>query len=682
MQLLKFVPIKLTLVLVLGILVGYYLAIQIVFSVCATLVCIAILAFLIQFKKALNSSSLFGIITALCTFSIGVLAVSLANPKNYQNHFSYFDVEKAQTIQLKIVEVLKPNDFSVRYIAETQAITNKNSSGQVLLTITKDSSDIHLNIDDEIIVFEHIKEINAPLNPHQFNYKKYLSDLGVLGQIQLKAEDFIVKDKPTTTIYGFAANFREKIISSLKTENFGTEELSIMQALLLGQRNDISEETYDSYKDAGAVHILAVSGLHVGILLLILQFLLYPLERLKNGRKLKLVLVVALLWAFAFIAGLSASVVRAVTMFSFLAYAMYLNRPANKFNILSLSLFFILLLKPTYIFQVGFQMSYAAVFAILWIYPILQRFWFPKTVLVRKIWQLMSVSIAAQLGVLPISLFYFHQFPSLFFISNLVIVPCLGIILGGGLLIIFLSLLNILPDFFAAIYNEIMRIMNAVVYWVAQQESFVFKAISFDSIQLVVVYMLVFSLVIYVTKPSFKKIAVFLGCVIVLQGWSYVNVYNTHEKERIIILHQTKHTGILAQNGSKLKLWSNQTQAFDYTTNNYRINERIVTFSIDSLKNSYQFQGKSLYLLDSLAIFPPKGTRYDVVLLTQSPNINLDRFIAVTQPKLIIADGSNYKSDVLLWQATCAKAKLPFHYTGEKGAYDLSSSGIEGINLD
>ncbi len=681
MQLLKFVPIKLTFFLVVGILVGNYTNISILFPLLASIFFIILLGILFRLNKTINAEY-FGITTFLLTFCVGLLAITIANPQNDARHYSKITTNSPQTIKLKISEVLKPNNFSTRYICEVQNVANQTATGKVLLTIAKESSTTGLNVDDEFIIFDQIVAVLAPLNPHQFNYKKYLTDLGVLGQVQLKENDFIKIAHPTKTIFGLAANFRESIITSLKTENFGAEELSIVQALLLGQRNDISEETYDNYKDAGAVHILAVSGLHVGILLLLLQFLLQPLERLSHGNKIKLAFLVLLLWAFAFIAGLSASVVRAVTMFSFLAYAMYLNRPANRFNILALSLFFILLIKPQYIFQVGFQMSYAAVFAIIWIYPKLQGFWYPKPVLVRKIWQLLSVSIAAQLGVLPISLFYFHQFPSLFFISNLLIVPCLGLILGGGIMVILLSVLGILPDFIASLYNDIIALMNLVIYWVAKHESFVFKAISFDGMQLVLAYLLLFSLVFALSKPSFKKFALFLGSVLLLQAWSFFQVHKTTQDKHLIVLHQTKNTGILEHQGASLKLWTNQPDNFDYAIATYTINEKIIRFNTDSLVNSYTLKVKNLYIVDSLAIYPPNEKTYDFVLLTQSPKINLDRFIEATQPKIIIADGSNYKSDVLRWQATCAKRKLPFHYTGEKGAYYFLLPHIEPLGVE
>ncbi len=168
----------------------------------------------------------------------------------------------------------------------------------------------------------------------------------------------------------------------------------------------------------------------------------------------------------------SPSVVRAVTMFSFVAYALFLNRPTSIVNILALSVFAILLIHPMFLFQVGFQMSYAAVFAIVWIYPILMKLWNPRHWFLKKGWQLFSVSLAAQAGVLPISIFYFHQFPGLFFLSNILIVPFLGILLGLGLLVIILSAINMLPNSIAIFYNLLLKTMNDVVQWVGKQEHF------------------------------------------------------------------------------------------------------------------------------------------------------------------------------------------------------------------
>jgi len=624
-------------------------------------------------KSGKKHSILFGTLVGLTTLSMGILSTALANPLNYKNHYAHQISIQNESWRLQILEVMKPTDFSTRYIAQVQGLGNKKTSGKVLLSFSKDSSETLLHVDDELMALGTAEEVNPPLNPHQFNYKKYLEGLGISHQLRLDSSNHIVLDSLSSTFYGIAASFRNKIITKLHAADFGDEELGIIQALLLGQRHDISEETYNNYKNAGAVHILAVSGLHIGILLLLLQFLLRPLEYLPKGKTLKLIVIVILLWGFAFLAGLSASVIRAVTMFSFVAYALYLNRPGNTFNILALSMFFILLVvNPLLLFQVGFQMSYAAVFAIVWIYPLLQKLSYPKNWFVRKIWQLLSVSVAAQLGVLPISLFYFHQFPGLFFISNLLIVPFLGLILGMGILVIILALFDFLPDVLVKAYNFLIGLMNETIAWVAQQEAFVFQNIPFDRVQLLLAYAIIFCLILFLTKATFKRTTALLTILIGFQLWAFYTAYRTTNTKNLIVAHQTRKSVLMHQNGNHLSLLTNDQNRVQRLATDYLVAERIASISYDSLKNSYLFNDKNLLIIDSLGVFPYQQKQVDYLLLTQSPKINLERIIDSLRPKNLIADGSNYRSYIERWKATCDKRKLPFHYTSEKGAYYFS----------
>lgn len=667
MKLLRFVPIKLTLFLVLGILIGSLFNLGIYPSLALVLIFIVTLG-VIFYKEKSRKSFVFGITTMLLTTTIGIFSMALSNQSNLSNHYS--KLENGKNWHLKIREVLKPTSFSNRYLADVISLDEKKASGKILLSQPLDSNDHRLYVDDELFIFANEEAINSPLNPHQFDYKNYMQGLGITDQIRLVSENYILRTNSATTIYGAAAALRNKIISKLKKADFGEKELGIIQALLLGQRNDITAETYDDYKNAGAVHILAVSGLHIGILLLLLQFLLRPLELLTYGKKIKLAVLVLLLWGFAFLAGLSASVVRAVTMFSFVAYALYLNRPSNTFNILALSMFFILLVfDPKLLFQVGFQMSYAAVFAIVWIYPLLQKFWSPKNVLLKKIWQLLSVSTAAQLGVLPISLFYFHQFPGLFFVSNLLIVPALGLILGMGILTIALALMNILPAFLVSFYNSLIGLMNSIIGWVANQEAFIFKDISFDGLQLILAYALLISLVLFCSRMNFKR-ALTLGLsVIAFQLYFFNAEYQTCKKEQLFLAHQTKNTVFLYQTGNDLQIMAYDTVKAERIVKDFEVAERIASVQNRSLKNVYTFTNENLLIVDSLSVYYPNKESVEYLLLTQSPRINLERLIDSIHPKKIIADGSNYRSYVERWKRTCALRKLPFYHTGEKGAY-------------
>ncbi|QCW98722.1 ComEC family competence protein [Aggregatimonas sangjinii] len=667
MRLLRFIPIQLTLFLVFGIVLGNFFGFGIVVPLVGTLVFLAILGFL-SYTDIRKTTPVFAFTTALLTISIGSLAISIANPKNLASHYTHTVNEGSHVFHLKVIEILKPTSFSNRYLATLKAVDGAYRTGKLLISMPTDTIKSSIQIDDELFIHGNLLEVNGPLNPHQFNYKSYMEDLGIFHQLRVGASGTVVVTPTSRTIYGRAAALRRHIISKLRKADFGEAELSIIQALLLGQRNDISEETYNDYKNAGAVHILAVSGLHIGILLLLLQFLLKPLELLPTGKTIKLVVIVSLLWGFALLAGFSASIIRAVTMFSFVAYAMTLNRPSNTFNILSLSMFFILLvIDPKLLFQVGFQMSYAAVFAIVWIYPLLQQLWYPRNIVVRKIWQLLSVSIAAQTGVLPISLYYFHQFPGLFFISNLLIVPALGIIFGIGILVILLALCNRLPNQLTTLYDMLIRWMNTIIAWVAEQEAFVFQHISFDAVQLVLAYGLLIGGLVFLTKPAFKKAVVAAVAMIGFQGYIMYVTYQTKEEEALLVLHQTANSVLLHQAGAALSVFSKDSSKIDRMVADYRTAERIASINNKPLSNSYKWKNNSVLIIDSTGVYPQ--TPIDYLLLTESPQINLERLIDSLRPKRIIADGSNFRSYAARWKQTCLNRKLPFHYTGEKGAY-------------
>ncbi|MEY8781949.1 ComEC/Rec2 family competence protein [Allomuricauda sp. XS_ASV26] len=667
MQQLNFISVKLTLWVVLGIIFGFYIDVN-SFLLLIALSVLPIGLFWARAKQKRNGLPFFEALTFLTSFCLGIWVVGISMGKGMPHHYSKKDVTKEKVWHLKVREVLKPNIFSHNYIAQIIASDNEQTTGTILFGLSVDSLTKQLQVDDEFLIHAKPRSIRPPLNPHQFDYKSYLEKQGIVHFIKSNYSSIIKKENAPKTWVGRAANFREKIISKLKKYDFGLEESGVIQALLLGKRDDISENTYDNYKNAGAVHILAVSGLHVGIFLFLLEFLLSPLERLPKGKTVKLLLIVLLLWSYAFVAGLSPSIVRAVSMFSFVAYAMYLNRPTNSFNIIALSMLFILLVKPLFLFQVGFQMSYAAVFSIVWIYPKLQKFWFPENILVRKIWQLLSVSVAAQLGVLPISLFYFHQFPALFFVTNLLVVPFLGLILGFGILVIFLALIDFLPNIIAKGFDWIIRLMNATVGWVAKQESFIIKNIPFDSFQLIWGYLIITALVLFLSKPKWKTIAVFFSGLIIFQVWGIYKQVELHQKETITLAHRSRNTVLLHQLGDSLVIIASDTFNIGNIATDYSIAERIQKMGAVQLKNSYRIGSKRLFVVDSLTVLPIK-VRPEYLLLTQSSKINLERVLDSVQPKKIFVDGSNYPSLIKKWKATCAQKEIPFHHTGEKGFY-------------
>jgi len=669
-KVLTYLPLHFTMQVILGILCQYYFNIwQFGFLKIGFLFLVLLLLLLIK-QKVLRT-----LVSFLLFYFVGVSSVYLNNDLNYSNHYSK-QVNSQKLSFFKITKVLKPNDYYHKY--EAKVIKNDTSvtCGKVLLNIAKNDTLIQHSIDDILIAKPEFQEVSKPSNPFQFNYREFLIKQGIYQQVYLKENEYLVQKGIQNTMIGYSDQFRNRVDVSLKKYNFKPDELAVINALLLGKRVHISKELLEDYANAGAIHILAVSGLHVGIILLILSILLKPLERLKKGRILKTVLIVIFLWMFAFIAGLSASVVRAVTMFTFLAIGMFFNRKNVVLFSLISSLFLLLIFKPMFLFDVGFQMSYLAVFGIVILQPKFYKLWQPKNILFDKLWQLTTVSLAAQIGVLPLSLFYFHQFPGLFILSNLIIVPFLGLILMGGILIVLLALLNILPKFFADVYGLIISLMNNFVSWISNQEDFLFTEISLSFKAMVSIYVVIAFGIYFFTHRKAKSLVYFLFFVLILQGMVLFENYQTENKEEFIVFHKSRNSIFGERNGTAFTIHHDLDPVKVKLVNaikSYKINEDINVKYQNDISNIYQFKHHKILVVDSLGVYDLDGFKNQIVLLKQSPKINLKRLIKKLEPKQIVADGSNYKSYVQRWKTTSKELKIPFHDTSRNGAFILKN---------
>lgn len=675
MRLLNFTIIKLTTCLVIGIVISYFFCMPLYLSLVLTSVSLVfLLALYLVAKKQFIKTVWFGVFSFITMILVGILVTDLHNEKNHSKHYTQqLSKEKnsLKTITFRIREVLKPGAYYDKYIVDLLKVDNTKVSGKSLLNIQKNAFTKPLNVDAVFINKTAFKDLMNPLNPHQFNYKIHLEKKYIYHQL-FASEASLFKIKPNkTTLFGIANNIRNHINERLKRYNFKSDELAIINALLLGQRQDISEEVYTSYTNAGAIHILAISGLHIGIILLILQYVFKPIERIKHGKLLNAILIVSILWSFAIIAGLSASVTRAVTMFSIVAIAMNLKRPTNIYNTLAISMFTILLFKPMFLFDVGFQLSYLAVFSIVSIDPLLYKLWKTKYWLADKLWHTLTVTVSAQFGIIPLSLYYFHQFPSLFILSNLVIIPLLGIILGYGIFLILLAVLNILPQFVATIYGYIISLMNRFVEWISAQESFLFKDIPFSILYVFASYIFIITLIRFYIKRHYASLKLFLIAILIGQC---TIIYTTYErpKNKFIVFHKSRYSLLGNTFNNKICIVSDFdsiTETKNKIIKDYTVGNHIKTIEKDSFQLVYFLNNKKVLVIDSLGVYNIKSFQPDYVLLRQSPKINLNRLMDSIKPKHIIADGSNYKSYVAHWETICEKRKIPFHQTSKKGAF-------------
>ena len=603
---------------------------------------------------------------------LGVFVSKIHSSKFSKTHYSHLETiaeEHLHQLEFIVKKRLKPNTYNHRYYVELLKVNSTLASGTLLINLSKESNTANFNVNEKILTTASLKEVNAPLNPYQFDYKNYLKRLGIYRQVFLKDQIVLAIPQSPTTITAYAETIREALNKRLKELPFKPIERAFIKALLLGQRQDITSDVYEAYSKAGAIHILAISGLHIGILLLILQFILNPLLYFGQGEFVRLLIVLCVLWSFAVMAGLSPSVVRAVTMFSLFAIVRGLKRSSNSLNILAVSAFILLLVRPGFCFDVGFQLSYAAVASIIIVKPVLDSWGSFKNRVGNWFLDLLKVSIAAQIGVLPLSLYYFHQFPGLFFVTNMVVVPCLIVILGLGIATMILAVVYKPPEFLVHTLAWIIQSMNRFVEWVASKETFLFEQISFDLTALVISYLILFLLGIFYHKKTFKNLLILGICILSFQVF-VKQIPALISKNSFVVFHKSRHSVFGLQSNQHLEIHhdldsiNNQRMLVDY-----KIGAAIKTQSTDSIQRLYKIDDKLLLVVDSLGVYTVKSIKPQWVLLRQSPKINLNRLIDSLQPELIIWDGSNYRTYQERWKLTCEAKKIPFHQTSEKGFF-------------
>ncbi|MCD8446162.1 ComEC/Rec2 family competence protein [Tenacibaculum finnmarkense] len=671
-KLLQYLPFHFLICIIIGILLQFHTAIWCYDFSFLALFMLAFIGVLFLLKKNAAKKLYFTLTSLLFFIFIGISITFIHNPKNYDSYYKQHLSDNSNII-IQIHKVLKTSNYAHKYIADVIQIDTKKTIGSVLINLKKDSISTLLNVDDLIVTTAEFKNLTGALNPYQFDYREYLAKQYVYQQVFINPTNYQKLAEGKTSIYGVSEQFRNNIQTSLKDKGFKKEELSVINALLLGQRKNISKNLLQNYTNAGAVHILAISGLHIGILFLLLNSLFKPIERLKNGLLFKTIIILILLWMFAFIAGLSASVVRAVTMFTFVAVgASFKRKKVVEYSLIS-SMLFLLLLKPLFLFDVGFQLSYLAVFGIIWTQPLLYNLWISKFWLLDKFWRLLTVSIAAQIGILPISLYYFHQFPGLFFIANLLIIPFLGSILICGILIIVLALLKIPLQILFDFYGWIISLMNKTVALIANQEQFLFQEISMSFYKMILWYLVIIFTYQFIINKKAKQFMLLLSSIMLLQI-TFIFEKNKQQKTcELIVFNKGIKNIIGIRNGSNLNIL--HTLDSSKTTNersvkSYRIHENINSNFLNKIPNIIAFKNDTILIVDDLGIYNI-GLQNTIVVLQKSPKINLERLIKELNPKKIIADASNYKSDVNLWKTICKKQKMPFYDTRKNGAFIL-----------
>lgn len=670
MRFLNFTVLKISLCFIIGVYFGHYSTFTILESLTFLIV---LLTLLIVTKWVFKQKLVFLLLSFLSFVNLGYLSSQLQLPENRPQHFVHIKLDPSHVYKVSgvIVQDLKNTAYYDKYVLADLVIDEKYYEGKLLLNVKQDSISKPLKIGDVLSFYQNLVPAQDSKNPQVFDYKSYLKHKDIYAQVYLKDDYLVVEHGRGLRVY--ASALRDKIVEALHDSGFNEKHMGLIQALLLGQKQNIDREIYTTFTDVGIVHILAVSGLHVGIIFLILKFAFNFLFSVKQRRVMTPLSIIACLWGFAFLVGFSPSVTRAVTMFSFFAIRDVLMRKSNSINVLLLSAVVLLLYEPNYLFDVGFQLSYAAVFSILCLYPIFSRFYQFQYKIPQIFLDTIYISLAAQIGVFPFQLFYFHQFPSLFLVANFLIIPFLGILVFGGLISIILALVGVLIEELVQLYSWMLDLLLISTSWLASYNQFVFKDIYFTSSMFLALVLLAFVFIVMIRRFGKPQVFAFLTTAFVFCFMVASDSVKAYQSKEFVIFHTYKSSliGVKHLDGLHVFATDSAIDASHYTLKNYNLLNAVKHVEVKRLNNEFNFEGNILSVIDSSGVYND-SSQERLVLLSGSPDFHFEKLLKTQKIKMIIADGSNYNSYVERWKKTSSQYGVAFHSTAEKGSFTLS----------
>lgn len=552
----------------------------------------------------------FGWALSVIMFTLGSGLALSVSPNVYPDGISSGGlVGELHEYLIEVTEEPQVKDNSVKVVA-TVSDLNVEHTGKVLFYFNKDSTSERIKYGQQLLVSAVLHEVENLGNPNEFNYKRYLRFHGISHRAHIKSGAFKLLANGNPGLRGWMYDLRSQLIQKFRDSGLEDEELSVASALILGYRTELDRELMSAYAGAGATHVLAVSGLHVGIVYVILNTLLKFLDRRKYGRFIKTLLLIFALFGYAGLTGLSASVFRAATMFTFVAIGKAFSRDTNIFNTLGVSAFVLVAIDPMIIMQVGFQLSYLAVIGIVLIQPMLFNLWASENRYLDWAWSITCVSIAAQIATAPLGLLYFHQFPNLFLVSNLLVIPAAAVILYLGFALFVFSFWKPTLLYFGFLLKTVISSLNQIVVWIEQIPYSVLSGIDITIIETIMIYVVIVSVLVFLLHKNRPAFYVALGLSIIFMVAQCVEVHKQKTQRLLTVYNVKGHTAVAVVQGTRLQFFSDeelysneQSMLFHIRHHWWRLGiEEELFKSVDSITNRLvNIDGYAFSILDNKA---------------------------------------------------------------------------------
>lgn len=634
--------------------------------------------------KAYRFKNRIGLYWYIFWFFFGALAC-LLNQDSLKS--TYFEKSKGQYFKVHVHNEPEQHNGILRFEAKVSHVFIQQKavpqSGKLLISVQLDTlQPLKLNYGDELIINSKTQTIDPPYNPAEFNFKAWLATKNIYHQCFLNQPQLIkLNTKQGNEILSYAIELRQQQVAVYRRLIKDNEAFAVVATLILGYRSELSAATLAAYSKTGTIHALSVSGMHVGIIYLFLNWVLFFLNRRKALSIFKVILICTLIWYYALLTGYSPSVLRATIMLSVYICAKTFNKSSNNYNIIAFTAFCLLVYDPFLIWDVGFQLSFLAVIGLIYLQPKIYNWFDFRHKWLDRLWSMIALSLAAQLATFPLSIYYFHQFPLYFIFSNLFILLPITVLMYLGIAILVLKLY-----FMAPIFEWIITFTNNGLQWIAALPFSGISSIWINQWQLMLLSFTLIFFTIALIKYQKSLFIISLCCLFLLQSFRTYDKIVALQQRKILFFSLRKHYAAAFINGRTAILLSDlssKNSNFDFSIkpalDQLQVNQiHYLSWEKDSKLNNFVKKGNQLSFYDYRILLVDHRLNYKSI--TNLPQYELLWFhqnpkkeiLTLRQEILfdnLVIDESNSKRATEKYIQAAKKLKLEYHVLKKNNSY-------------
>jgi competence protein ComEC len=618
-------------------------------------------------------------------------AMFLTWQKDVRHHMYWYGhvYNDSSVLVLKINEPVTDKSKSYKTEAVVETVINDSNAisteGKLFVYFSKNAAAASLHYGDKILIKGSLQRIKNSGNPGAFNYERYGAFQQTFYTAYLNANDWILlKEKSTNPVKELIFDIQNYIIRVLQKNIDGDKNvLGIAEALLIGYKEDLDKDLVQAYSNAGVVHIIAISGLHLGLIYIMLVWVFNFLPWVRKQKMLKVILILSCLWMFSLLTGASASVLRSAVMFTCIMIGRNYFKQASIYNSLAASAFILLCYDPYFLWDVGFQLSYLAIIGIVFLQkPIGNLLYFKKNWL-NKIWAMLAVTFAAQLITFPICIYYFHQFPNLFFITNLIAVPLSTVILFAEIFLIAFSWVPFIGIFIGSVTGWLVWLMNFIIQTCNSAPFSLIDNIYSSLFTTWMLYLFVIGVCAWLInkdKNYFRLAIISLFGFTALQAYSKLMI---KKQKKIIVYNVPNHQAIDFIYQDQYCFYGDSSMNSNGFLRNFHLKPARTAMQATEYKKKlpglyhqnmeWQFFGNKMIIIDSAVHFIPseKRVKTGILLISKNPHIKITELAEALEPTIVVFDASNSLWKIAGWKKECEELALPCFSIPGNGAFIL-----------